>query len=253
MLKRTEGIVLRSLPYGEADLIVTYLTPDMGVAKAFAKSPRKTKSRFGSSLEPFTHARVSFLGREDSPMPRLTQSDIITPFQSLREDLRCMMALSETAELTLAMSPEGKPAERVFDLLRGVLGLMAAGGCDRVFALLYKARLLAVKGYAPALSGCARCGREALRYVQSQGGVICGNCGKILRVGADEGIRLSSGSVKLYGALLGWKLERTPRIRASKAMLDELSGVVDSHIEHILTRPLRTRETKAKASPKRLT
>ena len=50
MLHRTEGIVLKNFPYGEADLFVTYLTPDMGIIKTFAKSPRKTKSRFGSSL-----------------------------------------------------------------------------------------------------------------------------------------------------------------------------------------------------------
>jgi DNA repair protein RecO (recombination protein O) len=158
-----------------------------------------------------------------------------------------MMALAEMAELTLALSPDGKPAGRVFDLLKEVLGLMAAGGCSRSFALLYKARLLAIKGYAPALSGCARCGREALRYVQSQGGVICPGCRRILRIGAGEGVRLSAGSVKLYGAFLSWELPRTPRIRASAALLDELSNVVDSHIEHVLSRPLRTRETKPSA------
>ena len=47
MLQRTEGIVLRTTPYGEADLIVTYLTKDHGIIKVFAKSPRKIKSRFG--------------------------------------------------------------------------------------------------------------------------------------------------------------------------------------------------------------
>ncbi len=58
MLKRTEGIVLRTIPFGEADLIVTYLTPDFGIIKLFAKSPRKTKSRFGSSLEPLSLVKV---------------------------------------------------------------------------------------------------------------------------------------------------------------------------------------------------
>jgi DNA repair protein RecO (recombination protein O) len=47
MLHRTEGIVLKTTPFGEADLIVTYLTRDCGILKTFAKSPRKIKSRFG--------------------------------------------------------------------------------------------------------------------------------------------------------------------------------------------------------------
>ena len=58
MLQRTEGIVLKTNPFGEADLIVTYLTRDYGILKTFAKSPRKIKSRFGSSLEPLTYSIV---------------------------------------------------------------------------------------------------------------------------------------------------------------------------------------------------
>ena len=81
MLQRTEGIVLRTFPFGEADLIVTYLTPDFGLIKLFAKSPRKFKSRFGSSLEPLTHSKISFWGKEDAPLPKLTQSDIMQPFR----------------------------------------------------------------------------------------------------------------------------------------------------------------------------
>ena len=66
MLKRTEGIVLRTFPFGEADLIVTHLTPDLGIIKSFAKSSRKTRSRFGSSLEPLTRSRISLFGKEDA-------------------------------------------------------------------------------------------------------------------------------------------------------------------------------------------
>ena len=84
MLSRTEGIVLRTQKYGEADLIVTYLTSDRGIIKAFAKSPRKTRSRFGSSLEPLTYANISLWGKEQS-MPKITQSDVISSFHQLRE------------------------------------------------------------------------------------------------------------------------------------------------------------------------
>ena len=76
MQTRTEGIVLKSMAYGEADVIVTYLTADLGIRKGFAKSARKIKSRFGGSLEPFTHSRITLLGKEDASLPRLTQSDI---------------------------------------------------------------------------------------------------------------------------------------------------------------------------------
>ncbi len=58
MLKRTNAIVLKTFPFGEADLIVTHLTYDFGLINTFAKSPRKIKSRFGSSLEPLTCSKI---------------------------------------------------------------------------------------------------------------------------------------------------------------------------------------------------
>lgn len=44
MLTRTEGIVLKTQKYGEADLIVTYLTSDRGIINAFAKAPEKPRA-----------------------------------------------------------------------------------------------------------------------------------------------------------------------------------------------------------------
>ena len=113
MLTRTEGIVLKSQKYGEADLIVTYLTLGRGIIKAFAKSPRKTKSRFGSSLEPMTHAKIALWGKEQS-MPKITQSDIISPFQNLRENFQDFINVSKLAELLILLIPEGIPNQRVF-------------------------------------------------------------------------------------------------------------------------------------------
>jgi DNA repair protein RecO (recombination protein O) len=242
MLRRTEGIVLRSIPYGEADLIVTFLTPDLGMVAAFAKGPRRIKSRFGSSLEPFTCSRVSFLGKEDSPMPRLTQADIVKSFQGLRENLRCFMMLSELAELTIGLMPEGKANAEVYALLKDALQLMEGECCQRN-QLLYKIRLLKLKGYAPGLKGCGRCGREASDFYPSQGTMLCGRCARGMQGGGGGPlpIRLSPGGVRLHECLGGWELEKVKRIKATEAMLGELAAVLDAHIGYILSRPLRSK------------
>ena len=121
MLTRTEGIVLRSNIYGEADLIVTYITRDHGLVKVFAKSPRKVKSRFGSSLEPLTYSKIAFIGKEDAGLPRLTQSDIVKPFHSLREDYGCFIRLAEILELMIHFLPEKEPNANMFALLLRML------------------------------------------------------------------------------------------------------------------------------------
>ena len=245
MLIRTEGIVLKSFPYAEADLLVTYLTADHGVRNAFAKSARKTKSRFGASLEPLTLSRIALMGKEDAELPRLTQSDILRSHQGLREKLSCFAMASEMAEATLGLLAQGKRAEEAFVLLRAMLGRMEAD-CSPVNALIYKLRLLALKGYAPRLSGCARCGAVAIRFYVSQGAVVCDKCASGMDKGRGRIITISPGSIKLYESLLGWELEKTSRIKPQRALLAEIQGFVDAHLEYLMARPLKSREFTAR-------
>ncbi len=237
MQLRTEGIVLRSFAHLEADLIVTYLTLEHGVRKGYAKSARKVKSRFGASLEPLTHARITLMGKEDAELPRLTQSDIIRPHQGLRESLGCFTLASEMAELTMGLLPQGKPAEDAFALLREMLGQMEHN-CTALGALVYKIRLLALKGYAPRLSGCGRCDCGAIRFFASQGSVICESCcGDIATSGS---VVVSPGGLRLYESLSTWDLDKTARIKPSEVLLAEVRSLLDAHLAFILTRPLRS-------------
>jgi DNA repair protein RecO (recombination protein O) len=239
MLTRTEGIVLRTFPYGEADLLVTYLTRDLGVKKAFARSPRKVGSRFGGSLEPFTHATISLLGREDAPLPRLTQSDIIRSYQELREDYRTLLGLSGMAELTLNFLHEGARSPGAFQLLVHALGMMASGS-GTMGPLVYQVRFLRLMGYAPRLTACARCGGRGRLFHRSQGAVVCGGCARSMGLREEEGLDLSEGSRRLYHTLGTWELEKTARVNAPGGLVSELALVLNSHVEHTLARRLRT-------------
>jgi DNA repair protein RecO (recombination protein O) len=240
MLRRTEAVVLSSRPYGEADLLVTFLTRDLGLAKGFAKSPRKLKSRFGSSLEPLTHSVISLWGREDAALPRLTQSDIISSHQVLRESYHTFLRASEAAELAVRLLPERKPAPRAFALLRETLDLMEGEG-GTLAGVLFKLRILGIAGFAPRLRGCARCGGEAVRFSASQGSVVCDPCSGRMGIDPRERLVLSPGAVRVAEALLTWEMGKTSRLRPSKELLDELSQTVDAHIEYTLSRRLATR------------
>ena len=245
MQTRTEGIVLKSMDYGEADLIVTYLTRDMGIKKAFAKSARKIKSRFGGSLEPMTHSRISLMGKEDATLPRLTQSDIIRPFQELREEYNCFVRLCSMVELTCGLLPEGAENRPSFEFLLRMMGRMASG-CSNLDALIYRVRFLKLKGYAPKLDICSRCGAGSAWFYPTQGAVVCEKCAVIPNVvlpqDRKQRLPVSQGATRLYEAILGWEFEKTARLKASPAMLEEIRAIVDAHAEHLLTRPLRIRE-----------
>jgi DNA repair protein RecO (recombination protein O) len=252
MLKRTEGVVLRTIPFGEADLIVTYLTPDLGLIKLFAKSPRKIRSRFGSSLEPLTRSRISFWGKEDSTLPRLTQSDIMHPFQSIRENLNCLLRISEMLELIINFVPEREGSSRVYTLLLDTLrniedNLLPQGvqktekGGFRNEDLIvnhYKIKFLELVGFAPRLDACGRCGSSGYSFYLSHGSVLCQTCAG----GVDSPIKLSRAVVRFYSDLRSWDAAKINRLRPSAVLLSELSDVINIHIKYILSRPLKSEE-----------
>lgn len=241
MLKRSEAIILGTLPFSEADLIVSALTLDYGLIKTFAKSPRKTKSRFGSSLEPLTYSKISFWGREDASLPRLTQSDIVKPFQSIRDRMKSFVGTMEMVELTLSLLPEREAHRDVFQLLLSILTTIESdcSGDDRSIlpVLLYKIRFLDMVGYGPRLKGCARCGKSGFNFYIDHGSIICGMCAK----GMDAPMRLSPGAIKSYETLRKWETAKIGRLKLSGMILSELSMMLETHIQYTTAKPLKTK------------
>lgn len=250
MLHRTEGIVLKSLPFAEADLIVTILTLDYGLIKVFAKSPRKTGSRFGSSLEPLTYSRISFWGGENKELPRLTQSDIIKNFQRLREDLDCFLNLLKIIELTVRVMPEREASHAIFHLLLNTLieieqhklngnttsvpsfrsqnSIFHTNYLDAII-LFYKIRLLDLAGFAPRLNECGRCNRPGLNFYISHGSVLCENCATI-----SDHLRLTPQIVRIYETLRKWDITKLGRIRLTEPIIKELFNIIDTHVRSII-------------------
>src|ERR1700757_926478 len=167
---RDDGVVLRTHKLGEADRIITLLTRQNGRVRAVAKGVRRTKSRFGARLEPFTHVDVML--HPGRSLDVITQAEVIRPYGApLAEDYPRYTAGTAMLETAERLTPvEKEPALRQFLLLVG--GLRALGGTaehggsedtgagrdSRLVLDAYFLRSLAVAGYAPALDECARCG-----------------------------------------------------------------------------------------------
>jgi DNA repair protein RecO (recombination protein O) len=122
---RDDGVVLRTQKLGEADRIITLLTRHNGRVRAVARGVRRTKSRFGARLEPFTH--VDVMVHPGRSLDIITQAEVIraygTPLASNYPKYTAGTAMLETAERFTPVEKE--PAIRQFLLLIG--GLRALG------------------------------------------------------------------------------------------------------------------------------
>ncbi|WP_372728429.1 DNA repair protein RecO [Nocardioides sp.] len=236
-LYRDEAIVLRTHKLGEADRIVTLLTRHHGLVRAVAKGVRRTTSKFGSRLEPFTHVDLQLA--EGRNLDIITQAETITPFSSglgLDYDRYTSgTVMLETADRLVA--EEREPSIQQFLLLVGGLRAMVSGERTPSQVLdSYLLRSLAVAGYAPSFAHCARCGEEGPHrwFNPSMGGMLCVTCrvpgsaspaaetvivmGALLAgdwpvVEAADGRHLKEAST-LVSAYLSWHLERGLRSMA---------------------------------------
>src|SRR5580700_9017864 len=156
---RDDGIVLRTQKLGEADRIVTLLTRRTGRVRAVAKGVRRTKSRFGGRLEPFTHTDLLlYTGRS---LDVITQAETVRAYgEPLWPDYPRFTSGTAMLEAAEKFTPvEKEPALRQFLLLVGGLRVLADGTHEpRLILDAYLLRSLAVAGYAPALDECAVCG-----------------------------------------------------------------------------------------------
>jgi len=122
---RDDGVVLRTQKLGEADRIITLLTRHNGRVRAVARGIRRTKSRFGARLEPFTHVDVMI--HPGRSLDVITQAEVIraygTPLVIDYPKYTAGTAMLETAERFTPVEKE--PAIRQFLLLVG--GLRALG------------------------------------------------------------------------------------------------------------------------------
>jgi DNA repair protein RecO (recombination protein O) len=174
---KEQGIVLRSHKLGEADKIVTIMSQGSGKVRAVAKGIRKTTSRFGARLEPFTHVNL-MLYRGRGALDTITQAEIIAPHRHIREDLARFAAGETMLEAVDRVAEEHEKNVRVMLLLlSGMRALDDAPADPEATAESFMLKLLSLSGFHPSLSACAVCGAtDPQLFSSGQGGAVCGSC-----------------------------------------------------------------------------
>ncbi len=232
---RDTGVVLRVGKLGEADRIITLLTRRTGRVRAVAKGVRRTKSKFGARLEPFSHVDVQlYAGRN---LDIVTQAESVDAFGSrIAADYgryTAATAIVETSERLTA--EEREPSLKLYLLL--VSALRALAETDRDPSLVLDAfllRAMSLAGWQPALDDCARCGTPGPHgaFHVPSGGLLCSSC----RSGAV--MRPAPGSVRLMQSLADgdWATAEA----AEGMHRREASGLVAALLQWHLERGLRS-------------
>jgi DNA repair protein RecO (recombination protein O) len=232
---KTEAVVLRSFRFGEADRVLHLYTHDRGRVGAVAKGVRKTKSRFGARLEPFSHVEL-LLHQGSGELHTVTGVSLVDAHRPIREDQYRLSVGLVGAEAMLRLFVEEERNERAFEALTRFLtvldglpaGMRGRAGVDPL-GLAFQLKLLWLSGYFPHLDACVECGAEEalVGYLPRAGGAVCAACAPTETVDlAPEGFRcvralVASPLADAHGLGLG-----------ERAVRDALAVVVASYEFH---------------------
>ncbi|MDX1984420.1 MAG: DNA repair protein RecO [Bryobacteraceae bacterium] len=117
----SDSLILKTFPFGEADLIVSYLTREQGKLRGVAKRARRPKSNFGAGLERLSQVQMTYFLRENRDLGSLDSCEIIQSTFPLLATFEVGVALDYMAEVTEELLPPHEPAERFYRLLVAVL------------------------------------------------------------------------------------------------------------------------------------
>ena len=184
---KLRAVVLRTVDYGERDLVVTLFSRERGKLSAFARGARSSRRRFGGALEPFTLLAAEVTER-GGDLWVLEDAGVERGFGNLRGDLARIACASYAVELARELVRDAEPHEDLFDGLVAYLGLLDEAPARPWDLRRFELDALRAAGLQPALVECARCGRPAgegpARFDPLQGGVLCPACASTGSAGA---------------------------------------------------------------------
>jgi DNA repair protein RecO (recombination protein O) len=225
---RTEAVVLRSLDYGETSQIVTLLTRDRGKIGMMAKGARRTKSQFGSTLQPMAYTQVVFYYKPTRDLQILSESSHVDSFHRLRGDLESITIGLRIVEIVDALVEEENPQPNAFALT--VRALRRLNQTEERAANLWpfvQLRLARLLGIAPAIE------RTNVEAVEEEGLLSRAN-GGVYPAEATPGAprRASRAALRAYAIFARADLDTVMRMELAPEVRREVEELVRDFLRY---------------------
>ncbi len=180
MRRTTKGLVIKEQTIGESDRLVTLLTADFGLVKAFVRRAKQLKSRLNSATTLFAYCDFSLYRSKDAFI--VDDAVPIEVFFNLRQDIDRLTLAQYFAQLAYELSAEEQPQEELLRLTLNSLHLLCKGEKSiKQIKAVFEFRALCLGGYMPSVLACDHCGtyETPLMYFDTmEGRIYCENCPK---------------------------------------------------------------------------
>ena len=250
----TEAVILRRADYGEADRMLTLMTPGMGKLRVMAKGARKITSRKAGHIDLFMRSQL--LLAQGRTFDIVTQADLIDSHRELREDVLRMSYAHYLSELADQFAQEGQEDTRLYGLLVDGLNRLSTAPDPRLAVRYFEMQLLSATGYRPGLFKCASTGQplEADQNIDATGtadgertrtftawspqvgGVLTQAAGRLVR----DASPLSYSALLLLRALQTQSFETLAALDVTPEAHEQAERAMQRYMTYVLERTLKS-------------
>lgn len=179
MALKTKGLIIREQTIRESDRLVTLLSADCGLIRAFVHGAKKLNSKLAATSL-FCYCDFDIYQGKDAYI--INEAQPIEVFFPLREEIVRLALAQYFAQLTLEFAEEQQESGEFLRLVLNALHLLCKGDkpYEQIKAVV-ELRMLSLGGYMPNLLGCEHCGKYESdpMFFQIQTGVFyCADCHK---------------------------------------------------------------------------
>lgn len=178
MQTKTQGLVIREQTVGESDRLVTLLTADYGLVKAFVRRAKSIKSQNVSATSLFAYSEFTLYRSREAYV--VDNAVAIEVFFDLRKDINALSLAQYFAQLVYFLASEEQPAPEMLRLILNAFHLLCKGTkSHKLVKATVELRLLTLGGYMPNLLACYRCGTyesDIMYFDVQEGCIYCKDC-----------------------------------------------------------------------------
>ena len=232
----TDAIVLKITKTGESDRLLTLLTRDRGILKAFAKAADRPKNKLHMSTNLFCYGRFTFY--EGVKSTKVEECDLNETFYGLQSDIGKLALAQYFNELMIEAAPVETDSNEYLRLLLNSLYFLANEKIHpRLLKAIFEMRLSSLIGYMPSLIACKECGEyetETMFFNSVTGELFCNSC---KGTGTKQ---LPLDTVSAMRHIVFSDFEKLFSLGTSENTAESLETVTEKYLLNVLKRSFRT-------------
>lgn len=237
----TDGLVIGEKSVGESDRLVTLLTREVGLLRAFAPQAKNLKNSKVSSTQLLSYSQFVIYKGKDKYV--INDGHTLEVFFELRRDIESLSLAQYFCELASLLAPEETEAGDFLRLILNALHFLAKGTKPHLLLKpIVEMRMLSLAGFMPNLIGCDNCGvyeSDPMYFLPSKGMIVCKDC--IGRT-QEQTIAVAPGVLTALRHTIYADFEKLFSFSLQPAGLKQLAQISETYLLYVVGRRIPTLE-----------